>query len=74
METRLPGPAPGSLQTASGQGRLGHAKPGMGLQRDATMHFPSQAPTHFKGCQPVFHAKVNTCSESISRSHPSPKF
>ena len=36
------------------------------------MHFPSEAPTHFKGCQPVSHAKVNSCSESIS--HPPPKF
>ena len=74
METRLLAPAPGSLQTAPGQGRLGHSEPATELQRDLTMHFPSQAPTHFKGCQPVSRTKVNTCSESISRYHPSPKF
>ena len=36
------------------------------------MHFPSEVPTHFKGCQPIPCAKVNSCSESIS--HPPPKF
>lgn len=44
----------------------------MELQRDLIMHFPSEAPTHFKGCQPIPRAKVNSCSESIS--HPPPKF
>ena len=68
--------APGSqlqapLESHQGSG-LGHPGLWTELQRDLIMHFPSEAPTHFKECQPVSRAKVNSCSESIS--HPPPKF
>ena len=52
VETWLPAFSSGLPANRARQSKRGPPEPRTELQRDLTMPFPSQEPTHFKGCQP----------------------